>query len=251
RFPSVSACEWSGYRSSSTVTPAVAAASITCWMLFCRSASIEAGCVSSQRIVSAFIVSPSAVMVGMKKSDCDASYLASSLTPTIRLAEADPGRRTAAASASAASVDLMETCVPGGSVDPGEHRVGEPVGPEAYRVVGGEAGFLLGLGNRGAGALLVDVAGVERERHDLGGAGDQRRAFVELDELRERRDREPLVAVDEPLPGEVAEDERVRGAAVEKPERHARVGRVQQRALAFDPEKLAATLDPLEDELLG
>ena len=49
----------------------------------------------------------------------------------------------------------------------------------------------------------------------------------------------------------MAEHERVRSAAVEQPERDARVRRVQQRALALDPDELAAARDALEHELLG
>ena len=59
----------------------------------------------------------------------------------------------------------------------------------------------------------------------------------------ERRHREALVVVDVALPGLVAEHERVRGASVEQAERDARVGGMEQRALALDPEQLAAAFD--------
>ncbi len=49
----------------------------------------------------------------------------------------------------------------------------------------------------------------------------------------------------------VAEDEQVRDAAVEEPERHAGVDRVEERALALDPEELAAARGALDDEPLG
>ena len=55
--------------------------------------------VSSQRIVSAFIFSPSACMVGMKNVGTVVSYFTSSLTPTIRVAEALHGSTTARKSA--------------------------------------------------------------------------------------------------------------------------------------------------------
>src|SRR5262249_6104852 len=60
RFPSVSACEWSGYRSSSTVTPAVAAGAITRWVLFCTCASVEAGCGPVQPVVGELLLCESA-----------------------------------------------------------------------------------------------------------------------------------------------------------------------------------------------
>ena len=58
-------------------------------------------------------------------------------------------------------------------------------------------------------------------------------------------------ALDLRLAGAVAEDERVRHRAVHEPERDARVHRVDQRALAFDEEELAAALGTLDDEPLG
>ncbi len=47
----------------------------------------------------------------------------------------------------------------------------------------------------------------------------------------------------------VAEDEEVRRAAVVEAERDAGVDRVQERALALDPEQLSPALRALDDEL--
>ncbi len=49
----------------------------------------------------------------------------------------------------------------------------------------------------------------------------------------------------------VAEDERVRRRAVDEAERHTRVQRVHERALALDEQQLAATPRALDDEPLG
>src|SRR5213075_1217324 len=80
----------------------------------------------------------------------------------------------------------------------------------------------------------------------------QRYPLVQLDELAQRRDRV------RPAPGTldlraaalVAEDEQVRNAPVVEAERDAGVHGVQERALALDPEQLAAALAPLDDEAL-
>ena len=69
-------------------------------------------------------------------------------------------------------------------------------------------------------------------------------ALVQLDELGERRDRVPGTAFDLGRAGRVAEDEEMRRRAVDEPERHARVHRVDERALAFDEEELAPARAP-------
>ena len=76
------------------------------------------------------------------------------------------------------------------------------------------------------------------------GRAGQREPLVQLDELAQRRDRvRPAAgALDLRRPDFVAEDEQVRRAPVVEAERHAGVDRVQERALALDPEQLAAAL---------
>src|SRR5919204_6569613 len=58
-------------------------------------------------------------------------------------------------------------------------------------------------------------------------------------------------ALDMRAAGLVAEDVEVRRASVHKPERHARVHRVDDRALSLDPQELAAALVALDHEPLG
>ena len=67
----------------------------------------------------------------------------------------------------------------------------------------------------------------------------------------ERRHREALVVVDDLLADLVAEDEGVRGAAVKQAERDAGVRGMEQRALALDPEQLAAAVAAFDHERLG
>src|SRR5258707_28550 len=52
------------------------------------------------------------------------------------------------------------------------------------------------------------------------------------------------------LPRLVAEDEQVRGAAVVEAKCHAGVDRVNERALALDPEQLSPALPAFDDETL-
>src|SRR5919202_1971928 len=58
-------------------------------------------------------------------------------------------------------------------------------------------------------------------------------------------------ALDVGAPRLVAEDVEVRRAAVHEPQRHAGVDRMDDRALSFDPQELAAPLVALDDEPLG
>src|SRR5690348_3440675 len=134
-----------------------------------------------------------------------------------------------------------------------EHGVDEAAGAEAHRVVDRKAGLRLRLRDRRTRAVLVERARVQRDRDDARRPRRERRALVQLHELAERRDRvRPAAdALDLLPPGLVTEDEPVRHAAVEEAERDARVDRVDERALALDPEDVSPTLVPLDDEPLG
>ena len=94
---------------------------------------------------------------------------------------------------------------------------------------------------------------VERDRGDSRRTCRQREPLVQLDELAQWRDRvRPAAgALDLRAADLVTEDEQVRDAPVVEAERDAGVHGVQERALALDPEQLAAALAPLDDEALG
>ena len=117
----------------------------------------------------------------------------------------------------------------------------------------GKPGLGLGGRERRPRVVVGEPAGVQRDRDHLRRPDGQREPLVELDELAERRDRvRPAArALDLGRARLVAEDEQMRCAAVVEPERDARVDRVKDRALALDPEQLAAALAPLDDEALG
>ena len=67
----------------------------------------------------------------------------------------------------------------------------EPVGPEPDRVVGRQPGLGRGRGDDRAGLVVVRVErGVERDRDDLRRRDEPGDALVEVDEARQRRDRE-------------------------------------------------------------
>ena len=83
----------------------------------------------------------------------------------------------------------------------------------------GQTGIAIAGWGISVDAVVAEVVRVERDRDDLRGAGDQRRALVQLDDLRERRDREALVAVDKVLARLVAENERMWRASVQEAER--------------------------------
>ena len=119
-----------------------------------------------------------------------------------------------------------------------EHRVDERPGVEANRVARREPGLPLGLRDRGSCVLLAEPTRVERDGGDPRRARRQRDPLVELDEVAQRRDpvRATPCTFDRLASGLVAEDEQMRGAAVVEAERDARVDRVQERALALDPE---------------
>ena len=103
----------------------------------------------------------------MKNVGCEASYLTSSLIPTIRFADADAGRERDGCDCKrrerCASFGHMVRCDKSDSL---EHRVGDPRGTEAYRVGRREAGLVLGGRDRRAGGVVVEVARVEGDRDD-------------------------------------------------------------------------------------
>ena len=89
------------------MTPAACAWPITVVRLVWRVGSIAAAEVSSQRIVSAFIFSPSACIVGMKKVGTEASYPTSSLMPTISFPDAAAHGRSTAQTTTAAATSVF------------------------------------------------------------------------------------------------------------------------------------------------
>src|SRR5262245_30447920 len=70
-----------------------------------------------------------------------------------------------------------------------EDGVQQRAGAEAYRVVCGQAGSRLGLRDRRACLLLIEVGGVEREAGDARPPERQGDAVVQVDQLREARQR--------------------------------------------------------------
>ena len=132
-----------------------------------------------------------------------------------------------------------------------KYSVEQALRPEAHRVVGGQPRLGRRLGHRAPRRCVVKAARVQRDGDDRGGTQGQRDLPVQLDQLGERRQRVPRVALDLRRSGTVAEHERVWGRAVDQPERHARVRGMRDRPLALYPEQAAATLRSLDDELLG
>ena len=185
----------------------------------------------------------------MKNVGADASYPTSSLMPTISFPDAARTRQkyraerlTAAATSVFIPVGICSRGI-GRRRRAQRRRVGltpKRTGSSAGRPVSASAAAIAARAPSSS-----SVARVERDRDDLGRPGDQRRALVQLDELGERRHREALVVVDDLLAGLVAEHERVRRAAVKQAERDAGVRGMEQRALALDPEQLAAAVDGL------
>src|SRR5207247_7066498 len=98
----------------------------------------------------------------------------------------------------------------------GCHRIDELPRSEPDGVVRRQTCLRLGSGHRRASLVLCEGSRVERDGGDLRGPRRQREPLVELDELAQGRDRvRPAPgALDLRLPGLVAEDEQVRGAAV-------------------------------------
>src|SRR5690242_19971186 len=98
--------------------------------------------------------------------------------------------------------------------------------------------------------LLPQRAGVERDGRYARRTRRQCNLLAQPDGPAERRNRmgPAARALDLGPPHFVAEHKEVRDAAVVEAERDAGVDRVQQRALAFDPEQLAASRPPLDHE---
>src|ERR1051326_8629594 len=114
----------------------------------------------------------------------------------------------------------------------------EALGAEADRTAGRQAGLVLRLGDRPARFVFREEARVQGDAGDAGRPREQRGTLVEVDQLPERRNREAFVVGDVALTRLVAEDEQMRRGAVVQTERHARVLRVEQRALALDDQQL-------------
>ena len=73
---------------------------------------------------------------------------------------------------------------------------------------------------------------------------------MQLDELAELRYRVLGVPLDRMRSGQMAEDVGMRRAAVHQSERDARIGRMEQRPLALDPEQVAL-LGSIDHQPLG
>src|SRR5579862_3216249 len=134
---------------------------------------------------------------------------------------------------------------------PRKQRVHETLRAEAHRIACGQPGLVLRLGDRPEGILLTEVARVQCNREDPRGPCQQAHALVQVDELRERRDREPLVAVDDGVVRLVAEDVAVGRRAVDETEGDTRVRGMQERSLPLDEDELAPATHAFQHELLG
>ena len=126
-------------------------------------------------------------------------------------------------------------------------------GAEPHGIVRRQTCLVLGRRQCRPRFTLAQLTRVERHRGDPSGPGGQRCPLVQLDQLTQRRDpmRAAAGALDLGLARLVAEHEQVRHAAVVEAERHAGVDRVQERALALDPEQLSPARGALDHELLG
>src|SRR5438132_31852 len=174
----------------------------------------------------------------------------SSATPNVVAVAAPEMASAESRQAKAAVAVLMVSFSAGGRLDlsPFEHGVQELPRAEAHRVIGRQARLRLGAGDRGAGLRL------RHERRVEGNAGVLRRAeleghaLVQIDELWEAGNRGVgQVALDLGPPDLVTENVEVRRASVDQPERHARVDRMQDRALPLDPQEVTS-LRALDDQ---
>ena len=120
-------------------------------------------------------------------------------------------------------------------------------GSSAGRPVSSSAASIAARASSSPSARVLSATAATRAGRDR-----QREPLVQLDELAQRRNRVRAAAgaLDLRPAALVAEDEQVRDASVVEAERDAGVDRVQERALALDPEQLAAALSPLDDETL-
>src|SRR4029078_1804467 len=124
--------------------------------------------------------------------------------------------------------------------------------PKEARIGRSKLRFRRDLGDRTPGLLVTgECRGVHRNTRDLCFAGRERDPLVELEQVREWRDRVSWAALDLRRSGCVAQDERMWDRAMHEPERHARVHRVDERALAFDEAEPPASSRPLGDETFG
>src|SRR5438270_538321 len=125
---------------------------------------------------------------------------------------------------------------------------------EPHRIGRREAGVGRGLRHGRPCAGLGHVERVETDPDHLGRTHRSRRPLVDLHQLGERRDPDPrlaaVVVADVVARSLMAQDERVRAAAVQQPEGDARVPRVNEAPLALDQHDVGVH-GALEHELLG
>ena len=128
----------------------------------------------------------------------------------------------------------------------------QPCCAETDRIVRRQPGLRLRRGHGGPRGVFLHAPSVQRDRRDRRRPRDERRPLVQLDQRRERRMGNRGVVVDGlTVPGHVAEDESMRGAPVEQPERHARVLRVRGATPALRPTAARPPLHAFEHEPLG
>src|SRR5439155_950991 len=127
-------------------------------------------------------------------------------------------------------------------------------GPEAHGIGGGERGVARGALYRGPRRRFAQVERIEADPDHLRRAHRGGRALVQLDQLGQRGDLHPglaAVIVADPLPRRlVAEDQRVRAAAVQQAERDARVAGVHEAALSLDQHDVRVRRGPEHEAAL-
>ena len=131
-----------------------------------------------------------------------------------------------------------------------EKCVEQATGAESHGVVGGEARLGLGGSDRRSSPVVVEVPRVQRNARDRGPSAGKRDPLVQVHESGEREEWVAGIPVDLGRAGPVAEDECVRCRSVHEAERHTRVARVGERALALDEKEVSPTSAALDDEPL-
>src|SRR3954463_13675082 len=220
--------------------------------------TIVFGCVGSQKTAMRFSVIPRSVSMWKNVPPRSSEYLpASSATPKVVLEAPPPRVRAAQAPARTAvirhmppsSADQRTSSSPLSRVV--EYGIEELFGPEPDRIVRRQTGLLLCRRDRLPGLVLGDGGGVQSNRRHLRGTELERHALVQVDQLRQAQDRGlRRVAFDDGPPHLVAEHVEMRGASVHEADGHTRVDWVEDRALPFDPQQVAA-LAALDDQALG
>src|SRR2546421_8121908 len=141
---------------------------------------------------------PRSVSVGKNVAPPSSAYLpASSATPK-RTAPCAVAASARASASGSRRQEKARVVMSGGLLDFGRRElcleslqdgIEEAARAEADRVVGGEPGLGLRLGDGGPGALLVDEPRAHRHRDDARRTHWKRDPLVQLDELAKRRDR--------------------------------------------------------------